>query len=321
MKLSTTFKLQKQTNHLIDYQSKILLLGSCFADNIAAKFEYFKFQSFSNPFGILYHPKAIEVLLKDAVDKKIYDASDVFFHNERWHCFEAHSVLSHPSQDILLSRLNDAITKTHQQIVAASHIIITFGTAWVYRFLDTDSIVANCHKIPQKQFKKDLLSIDEITNSIKHIITIIKSVNADANIIFTISPVRHLKDGFVENTLSKSHLISALHQVLNKSTKNNYYFPSYELMMDELRDYRFYADDLVHPNHLAIQYIWERFVEVWISDISHSTMKTIDDIQKGLQHKPFHPNSETYQKFIQTLHQKIEHLQKEHKHIRFDTKN
>ena len=152
--------------------------------------------------------------------------------------------------------------------------------------------------MPQKQFSKELLSVEEIVQSLENMVRLIKKVNPDVAIIFTVSPVRHLKDGFIENTQSKSHLITAIHSIL---TDNIHYFPSYEIMMDELRDYRFYAEDMMHPNHLAIEYIWNKFKEVWISEDSNKIMDEVDVIQKNLQHKPFNPNSESHQKFLQNL--------------------
>jgi len=298
MKLQTQIPFKKQSDNLINYASNILLIGSCFVENIGNKLEYFKFQNLLNPFGILFHPKAIEVLIADSVGKKKYSEKDIFFYNEQWHSFDAHSKLSNPSKEILLLELNSQLGLTNQKIQKASHVIITLGTAWVYRFVESQNIVANCHKVPQKQFSKELLSVEEIVQSFENMVRLIKKVNPDVAIIFTVSPVRHLKDGFIENTQSKSHLITAIHSIL---TDNIHYFPSYEIMMDELRDYRFYAEDMMHPNHLAIEYIWNKFKEVWISEDSNKIMDEVDVIQKSLQHKPFNPNSESHQKFLQNL--------------------
>ena len=316
MKLQTNIPLEKQPHNLIDYQSKVLLLGSCFVENIGDKFDYFKFESLQNPFGILYHPRAIENLILNAINEKEYDDSDVFHHNERWHCFDAHSDLSSNSKEEILNNLNDSIKQTNQQINKSSHIIITLGTAWAYRFIETDTIVANCHKIPQKKFLKQIQSVKNIIESLEAIIELIKSVNPTASILFTASPVRHIKDGFVENTQSKSHLISAIHQVV-EPRKNIHYFPSYEIMMDELRDYRFYSEDMLHPNKTAVNYIWERFQSVWISSESIQTMEEVDTIQKGINHRPFNPKSEQYKEFLQKLELKKSKLQSQYPHIIF----
>jgi len=319
MKLQTKITLKEQSKSQIDYNSNVLLLGSCFSDNIGKKLDYFKFQNLQNPFGILFHPKAIETLIVNAIQEKKYSEKDVFFHNEQWHCFDAHSKLSHSSKEDLINNLNVSVALAHKQIYESTHIIITLGTAWTYRFVETNKTVANCHKVPQKQFRKELLSVEEIINSLENISKEIKKVNSRAAIIFTVSPVRHLKDGFVENTQSKSHLITAIHSVLSPRAQSRglCYFPSYEIMMDELRDYRFYNEDMLHPNHTAINYIWEKFQKVWLSEEASKIMDEVGVIQKGLQHKSFNPNSEAHQQFLKKLEAKKVALQHQFPHIVF----
>ena len=306
MNFRTNIKLKKERNQ-IDYNSNLVLIGSCFSENIHKKLDYFKFNTFSNPFGILFNPKAIEKLIINAINCEKYTKKDIFQLNERWHCFDAHSDLSSSNKDELLGNLNTAIEITSQNILGASHIVITLGTSWIYRFIESDTIAGNCHKVPQKKFLKKLLTVDEVSASLDTICTLIKSVNSKAEIIFTVSPVRHIKDGFVENSQSKSHLIAGIHQVVDKRKRINY-FPSYEIMMDDLRDYRFYANDMIHPNETAINYIWGKFQEVWLTENTSSIMKEVDSIQKGLTHKPFNPNSEQHQDFLKKLNIKIEHL-------------
>lgn len=316
MQFRTKISIPKSDNS-IDYNSKIVSLGSCFAVNMAEKLDYFKFQNTCNPFGILFHPLAIEKLVDFAVSGKQFTAEDVFFHNERWHCFDVHSDLSNSSKEELIANLNAILQTTKQQLQAASHIIVTYGTAWVYRNLESNAIVANCHKVPQKQFGKEILSVETIENSIENKIALIEKVNPKAKIVFTVSPVRHLKDGFVENQVSKAHLITAIHSTHNSQPTTHGYFPSYEIMMDELRDYRFYAEDMIHPNQVAIDYIWQRFSEISISEESHSIIKEVDTIQKGLAHRPFNPNSESHQQFLSKLQDKMVKIQKQFPHIQF----
>lgn len=299
-------------NHQIDYNSTIVSLGSCFAVNMSEKLDYFKFQNNCNPFGILFHPLAIQKLINFAVSGKRFAESDIFYHNERWHCFDAHSDLSNSNKETLLESLNEILIFTSKQLREASHIIITYGTSWVYRNIENDAIVANCHKVPQKQFKKELLSVNEIQESIANTLKLIHSVNPNCNVIFTVSPVRHIKDGFVENQWSKANLISAIHDTLNTQ-----YFPSYEIMMDELRDYRFYAEDMLHPNQVAIDYIWKRFKETTISETAFSTMDAVETVQKSLQHRAFNPNSESHQKFEAKLKLKITKLLGEYPFMKF----
>ena len=308
MNFRTNIQLQKERNQ-IDYNAKLLLIGSCFSENISKKLDYFKFQTFSNPFGILFNPKAIENLITKAINSEKYTENNIFNLNERWHCFDAHSNLSAVSKNNLLNNLNRAIQQTNKQLSEASHIIITLGTARVYRFIETDTIVGNCHKVPQKKFLNELLTVDEITASLENTCALIKDVNPTATIIFTVSPVRHLKDGFVENAQSKAHLLAAIHKIVD-IRKQLHYFPSYEIMLDDLRDYRFYDNDMIHPNQTAINYIWELFKNVWIDERSTKIMNEVEAIQKGLKHKPFNPNSKKHQQFLATLNSKIELLAK-----------
>ncbi len=317
MKLQTNIKLEKQPHHQIDYSSKLMLLGSCFSENIGGKFEYLKFQSEINPFGILFHPVALENLITRSINQDFYTEDELIYHNEIWSCFDAHSKLNSVLKDDLLSKLNEQIKLMHQQINASTHIIITLGTAWVYRYITTDRIVANCHKIPQKQFQKELLSINDIVASLENIIALIRSVNPKVNFIFTVSPVRHLKDGFVENNRSKSHLLSAIHQTV-EPRKQLFYFPSYEILMDELRDYRYYNQDMIHPNKVAVEYIWEKFKAVWLTEDAIDISQKVANIQTKKAHRPFNPNSDAHQKFLANLQLEIEDIQKEFPHINFN---
>jgi hypothetical protein len=308
MNFTTKIPLPKSINP-IDYNSKILSLGSCFAENMGEKLAYFKFQSTTNPFGIIFNPVSIENLISRVVNNQKFTEEDIFFHNDLWHCFEVHSEVSHPDKEHFLTNLNQIIEETNNQLSNATHIIITYGTSWVYRNKASKKIAANCHKVPQSQFDKEILSAETIQKSIQNSINLIQKVNPTCHFIFTISPVRHIKDGFVENQRSKAHLITAIHNSQH-ITRNTNYFPSYEIMMDELRDYRFYADDLLHPSQVAIDYIWERFVETQISEVTNSIMEEVATIQKGLAHRPFNPNSKTHQHFLENLNHKIECIQK-----------
>ena len=324
MQFTTKIPIQK-SSFPIDYDSKIMLLGSCFAENMGEKFEYFKFQTVVNPFGIIFNPVSLAKIIERSVQKNYFTEDDIFFHNELWHCFEVHSELSNSDKNTFLNSLNELINSTHQQLNDSTHIIITLGTSWVYRNIESNEIVANCHKVPQKQFTKELLSIETIVQSLESILFHVSILNPNCKFIFTVSPVRHIKDGFIENTLSKAHLIAAIHSVLNQEfstslelTNQNYiYFPAYEIMMDELRDYRFYSEDLLHPNQTAIDYIWIQFFENYISESEFGLMNDICSIQKGLKHRPFNPNTESHQKFLNQLDLKIKTIQNQHPFIKF----
>lgn len=316
MNFTTKIPITQNANP-IDYNSKIVSFGSCFAENMGDKLLYYKFQTQVNPFGIIFNPFSIEKLIERVVLQRYFTKDDIFFFNERWHCYEVHSELSDADAEVVLSKLNQILLDTQKQLQQATHIIITYGTSWVYRNIETNGIVANCHKVPQKQFSKELLSIDSIQKSIQNTVSLIATLNPKCNFIFTVSPVRHLKDGFVENQVSKAHLIAAIYATTNTKQQTLNYFPSYEIMMDELRDYRFYADDMMHPSPMAIDYIWERFAATQIDASAITTMELVQTIQKGLAHRPFNPKSESHQKFEANLKEKIATLEAQYSFMKF----
>lgn len=301
----------------ITYQSEIFLMGSCFAENIGEKLEYFKFQNQVNPFGIIFNAVSIEKLIRRVVEKSYFTESDIFFHNDLWHCFEVHSELSNCNKEAFLESLNQFIELTNLQIYKSSHFIITLGTSWVYRHHESNQVVANCHKVPQKAFGKELLSAEQSANSLKTIVSLIQSINPNCKFIFTVSPVRHIKDGFVENQVSKANLLLAVYNVVNQQSSSINYFASYEIMMDELRDYRFYMEDMLHPSSIAIDYIWIKFFENFVAESEFSIMQQVSDIQKALHHRPFNSNSESHKKFLSNLQRKIDILAKQLPHISF----
>lgn len=314
--MQTHIPIPQETRNPISYASELLLLGSCFSENIAQKLSYYKFAALQNPFGILFHPKAIENLIVNAINEKEYTEDDVFEFNEQWQSFEAHSEMNASSPEEILKQLNTNSQLLHNQLQKASHVIITLGTAWVYRHIATDTLVANCHKVPQKQFLKELLSVSEVAETLEAIVSLIRSVNEESAILFTVSPVRHLKDGFTKNQQSKAHLVAAVHQVIGPR-KKVHYFPSYEILLDELRDYRFYKEDMIHPNEMAITYIWEKFAATWITNESKTVMKQVETIQKGLAHRPFNSDSEAHRKFLDNIAHQIDEIQSKYPRICF----
>ncbi|NNE33254.1 MAG: GSCFA domain-containing protein [Winogradskyella sp.] len=314
MKFKTEIPLEKQAHNQMSYNSEFMLLGSCFTENIGEKLKFFKFQTEVNPLGILFHPLAIENVITRAINKDYFTEKDLHQTNEQWFSFEAHSKLNSTSKEDLLINLNEALNKTRSQLAESTHVVITLGTAWVYRHIESDAIVANCHKVPQKQFLKELLSVNTISESLNAITSLVKLINPEVTFIFTVSPVRHLKDGFVENTQSKSHLIAAIHQCIDQR-HNKSYFPSFEIMMDELRDYRFYKEDMIHPSKVAIAYIWEKFQLVWFSEETLKIMNKIASIQSQRSHRPKNPDSVEHKKFITNLNAEIELFRSNYPHI------
>ena len=318
MNFRTQIPISKSQNP-IDYNSQIMSLGSCFAENMAEKFEYFKFPNIVNPFGIIFNVVSIEKIILRIVNQELFTEKDIFFYNEQWHCYEVHSDLSHENKEVFLRNLNQILKSTNQQIINSTHFIITYGTSWVYKNTETNEIVANCHKIPQKHFSKEILSIETTQKSIENTILLIQSVNSNAQFIFTVSPVRHIKDGFVDNNVSKAHLICAIYKTLSvpNFVSKVTYFPSYEIVLDELRDYRFYKQDMLHPNPIAIDYVWERFVETSISETSISIMDEVGNIQKMISHKSLNTQSVTNQEFKIKIQEKINQLRLKNPQIIF----
>ncbi|GGF78282.1 GSCFA domain-containing protein [Wenyingzhuangia marina] len=315
MKFRTEIKLGSQQQNQIDYKSKILLLGSCFSGNIGNKLSFYQFDTLINPFGTLFSPTAIAKVLEDTVYEKKHSASDLVKQGEFFHSLHHHSDLSGIETAEVIENIHQAQQKCLNQLVSATHVIITLGTSWVYGHVLTNQLVANCHKIPQTEFDKRMLTIQEIEVALEEIIKNIRKVNSSAQIIFTVSPVRHLKDGMIENSLSKAQLLSAVGKITNGGDTT--YFGSYEMMMDDLRDYRFYESDMIHPNQVAIDYIWEQFSKVWVSENSQSYFKRIASVQQSKLHKPFQPDSESHQDFLEKLKLKQAQLEQE-LNIRFD---
>ncbi len=314
MKLQTHIPLEPSKNQF-GYDDALLLLGSCFAENIWKKLDFYKFHSITNPFGIIFNPIAIERLIEDAILDKTYKEEDVFEYQGIWKSFVAHSELNALSRLEIVIKLQEAQQLLRNYLKKSSHLFITLGSAWVYKHIKTNMIVANCHKVPQKEFSKELLSVGDVLQSLSKICRLVSTFNPAINITFTVSPVRHIKDGIVENSLSKSHLIAAVHQLVNGN--NIQYFPSYEILMDELRDYRFYKSDMLHPSDQAVDYVWERFVEVYAFAKAKEILKKVTSIQNRLNHKPFNPESAAHKDFIERMQEDMRLLQEEYPLINF----
>ncbi len=287
----------------IDYSSKIVFLGSCFAENMAKEFKNRMFEVDVNPFGIIFNPVSLDKVIHNTIHNNIFKISDLQNINNVNVCLDVHSKIKNINAAVLIEELNQIQNNFKEKLRTSTHVFITLGTAWVYKFLETNEIVANCHKIPQQKFKKRILSVSEIEISLQNIIYNILNYNDKKIIIFTVSPVRHIKDGFVENQQSKAHLITALHNVLQANSSVEY-FHSYELMIDELRDYRFYSEDMLHPNKTAITYIWNRLIETYMNEDTTNLMNEVESYKKMISHKPFDTSSETYKKFLSIIEEK-----------------
>lgn len=292
----------------IQYTKPVLCLGSCFADNMGSKLAYFKFPVLHNPFGVLYNPYSIVESLKIILQNRQFTVADLHHHNGLWFSLNHHSSFSGTDKHRVLSQINNKIEQVNKFIHQIRFLSITFGTAWIYQLKETNQIVANCHKLPDNRFIRTRLSVQHIVDSYRAIIEQIGEINPYVQFIFTVSPIRHWKDGPVENQMSKSCLVLAVHELVSLFNHSSY-FPAYEIMMDELRDYRFYASDMLHPSEVAIEYIWNIFRHTYLDEADYTLMKRILKIQQGVNHKPSKKESPQYQKFLKTMIQEIESLE------------
>lgn len=294
----------------LSYKDNILLMGSCFSENIGSKFTHFGFNAVTNPFGVIFNPISIANLLQRSLDNRKFEERDLHFDQGRWFCFETHGDLAALTKEECLAKHNEALSKAAQFLKKTNYLIVTLGSAWVYEHIDSGNIVANCHKVPNKEFTKRLLSIEEIVKEFENVLKQFKIQNLELSIVFTVSPVRHLKDGVVENQQSKSTLHLAIQQLVAE-LDNVSYFPSYEIMLDDLRDYRFYKEDMLHPNSQAIDYIWEKFKISSIDDSCFELMQRVDKIRSGIAHRPFNENADEYKKFKVNLSKDVESIKLE----------
>jgi len=300
----------------VDYHKKMLFMGSCFTENIGNKLLENKFPALVNPFGVLYNPFSVQKAIELIIHNKKFSNNNLNFENDKWFSFYHHSSFSSPNKKDILNNINDKIDKSHHFLKETQLLFITFGTSWYYKLIKTGEIVANCHKLPANLFDRKLLDIEQIVSSWQKLIKQLKEFNPDLKIIFTVSPIRHWKDGAVNNRLSKSILIVAIHEVLKKFEHLSY-FPSYEIMMDDLRDYRFYADDFLHLNSQAINYIWDKFKSAFIDEGTMQISKRVQKIVKAVNHRPFHPQTKGYKEFLESHLRKLEQMNIQYPFINF----
>lgn len=310
MKFHLTFPIP-EFEQKINYANKFLFVGSCFAENIGETMQLYKFKVKINPNGVLYNPQSMAIALRRYIDNKTIQENELFFANECWNSWEHHSRFSDSDKLTCLTSINSSISSAHDFLKKTDWLFITFGSAFVYRRNSNGQLVGNCHKVPQKEFTKQILNISEIVEDYKILIRQLKTLNNKLKIIFTVSPVRHTGDGIVENNLSKSHLIAAVHEIIQQND-NSFYFPAYELIMDDLRDYRFYKTDLVHPNEQAIAYVFEKLMNTIFDEETKILFEKIKDIIIARQHRHFNRNTEGYSKFQAVYQQRVKQLQKEY---------
>ena len=283
----------------MDYSKSMMFFGSCFSENIGRKLIDLKFNVDLNPFGILYNPVSIANSLKILLEKRVFNENDLFQDQGIWNSFYHHSRFSDVDLETVLKMINDRIAISSDFLLKTDFLIITFGTSWVYELKKTGQIVSNCHKVPAAEFKHYRLGVYEITEAYRELLEDLWKFNPNLKVVFTVSPIRHWKDGAVENQVSKATLLLAIDRLLSGFGNSNcWYFPSYELMMDELRDYRFYAEDMLHISPVAIDYIFERFSKTIFADESMQLAKDVVKIRKAILHRPVHSVSDEYRKFL-----------------------
>jgi len=292
----------------LGYNDKIVTMGSCFADEMYKKMKAVKLDCIANPYGILYNPISISIALNRILHRELVREDELVQHNGLWFSWDHHGCFSDRDRSKAIQNMNEDIEKGYEYLQGASCLIITWGSAFVYELKGESRIVGNCHKLPAATFAKRLLSTDEIKDAFVETFQRIQEINASIRILMTVSPVRHLSEGLIQNNRSKAVLISAIHEIV-ESFDPVEYFPAYEILMDDLRDYRFYGKDLVHPSEEAVNYIWELFQSSLMKAETISLSKKIMKIQKSLSHKPFHPELEEHQRFLKRTYQNMIEMQ------------
>lgn len=303
-------------NFKINLQDQLMFIGSCFTENIGRKFESTFFNVLINPFGVTYNPISIADILQIIMDLTKFGINDVFVHNNLYHSFMHHSSFSCSDINQILHKINSNIEFSHNFLKNTNFLFITYGTSIVYT--KDNKIVNNCHKLPSSVFLQKRLSIDEIFDMYKKLIVELKKFNPKIKIILTVSPVRHLKDGAIENQISKSTLILTSHKICD-FFDDVFYFPSYEIVMDELRDYRFYAADMFHTNEMAVNYIWEIICDKIISKSSKSDLPKLQKINDALEHRLFNSNSSEINSFIVFLEKNLDYFENKYPKLNYNS--
>ena len=300
------------------HRDRLLLMGSCFATNIGTRLLEAKFACDVNPYGVLYNPLSISAALREALAGKVYAEADLYEHGGLWHSPMHHGDFSAPTAAEALARINARLEAMRAELSRPDVLLLTWGTAWVYEEARTGRIVGNCHKLPERCFCRRRLSVEEMVDDYTELLADLWKVNPGLKVVFTVSPIRHVRDGLHANQLSKAALLLAIASLEEKFPAAVCYFPAYEIVLDELRDYRFYAPDMVHPSDVAIDYVWERFCGACLTDEAVKLMEECYQIHKMLEHKPFHPDSEGHKTFLVQIMLRIDRLSEKYPYLDFE---
>lgn len=304
MQLKTSIHLEPY-QFTVDHQQDIFSIGSCFAQIMGSKLDDAKFKILNNPFGTIYNPLSIIQLLKFSLDLQLPEDSSYLLNQGLHYNYHMHGDLSDLSREKLQDKIEEAIAKANQQLKEAHWLIITLGTAFVYERIANNTIVANCHRVPAKEFNRKMLQVSTITRAFDDFLPKLKTINPEIRLIVTVSPVRHVRDGMPQNSVSKATLrLACQHLITNYDFID--YFPSYEFMLDDLRDYRFYADDMLHPSRMAEEYIWQNFQQRYMNEATRQLINEWNKIRQALLHRPFHPHTKEHQQFIKKTIEKLQ---------------
>jgi lysophospholipase L1-like esterase len=314
MEFRTTVKTGENRGWL-HHSDNVVLLGSCFSDNIGAKMHGALINATINPMGTLYNPMSIARGVQRLINNEPVAGKDLFMQGGVWNSYDFHSRHSMPDKQVTLDRMNSRIEQGHQALQQARLLTITLGTAIVYRLKATGEVVANCHKVPQHEFERKMAPVSEMVRTLDEMLTALHTFNPDMNIILTVSPIRHIADGLDVNSLSKASLRVAIQEVMARHRDYCDYFPSYEIMLDDLRDYRFYSNDMVHPSDVAVEYIWQAFQATYLDDHSALAVARCERIHKRLQHRPMSANRETVDRFNADTASVVRNLIKEYPYL------
>lgn len=316
MKLMLDINIQSPPQQ-VTYRDRIFLIGSCFTEHIGKRLEDLKFPVLQNPNGILFDPVSVSKSINSYIDLKTYGDDDLFLMNDLWQSWDHHSMFSGVDKQDVLTNINRSQARAHEQLKIATWLIVTLGSSFSYGLKKSQAPVANCHRAPAQWFNKNLLQIDETATRLSETIEKLQGFNPSLKIIFTISPVRHIRDGVVENNRSKARLIEAVHQLL-QAFDHTYYYPAYELVIDVLRDYRFYDIDLVHPNYAATEMVFNHFEQSFIDTKTQVLMEEVRKVNTAFKHKPFHPNTNQHRSFLRSSLEKVLDLEAKLPHLNFE---
>lgn len=302
----------------ITHDQTIMLFGSCFAENIGQKLLDSKFNVCVNPFGILYNPLSISKALYRLINNEVFTENDLVYFSDTYQSFMHQGKFSNPDKDKCLSAISESFAEAAELIKRMDVMLITFGTAHIFRLKSTNEVVGNCHKFPANYFERERLSVKNIVSEWSELINVLLAVNPDLRIVFTVSPNRYFKDGAHQSQISKATLLLAIEQLQESFSENVNYFPAYEIVLDELRDYRFYARDMIHPSEVAVDYIWQRFSETYFSDGTEKIINEWNPIRRAIEHRPLSENKESHENFLRQTLQKVEQLAEKYPKISFD---